>query len=79
MVYGNSKLIVDLSACRYRVGEAFLHMPLPRALKRLERDQSDLEKRMALFSVSSSDCETQMKDLKVSLYAKFGSAINLDD
>lgn len=64
---------------RYKVGEAFLHMPLPRALKRLEKDQSEIDARISSLSASSSDCESQMKELKVTLYAKFGRAINLDD
>jgi len=63
----------------YKVGEAFLHMPLPRALKRLENDQSDLAGRISVLSASSEECETKMKELKVTLYAKFGTAINLDE
>ncbi|KAG6817494.1 hypothetical protein H0H87_008119 [Tephrocybe sp. NHM501043] len=63
----------------YKVGEAFLHMPLTRAQKRLEKDQSALDERISALSTSSEDCDTQMKALKVQLYAKFGSAINLDD
>ncbi|TFK44144.1 Prefoldin subunit 4 [Crucibulum laeve] len=63
----------------YKVGEVFLHMPLPRALKRLEHDQSDVDARVAKLSAQSDDCERQMKELKVQLYAKFGSAINLDE
>ncbi|GLB37009.1 putative binds specifically to cytosolic chaperonin (c-CPN) and transfers target proteins to it [Lyophyllum shimeji] len=63
----------------YRVGEAFLHMPLPRALKRLEKDQSEVDERMSSLSGSTAECEAKMKELKVTLYAKFGRAINLDD
>jgi prefoldin subunit 4 len=54
-------------------------MPLPRALKRLENDRSDLDARISALSASSDDCETKMKELKVALYAKFGRAINLDE
>ncbi|KAG6820279.1 hypothetical protein H0H93_002891 [Arthromyces matolae] len=63
----------------YRVGESFLHMPLSRAQKRLEQDQSSLDARISTVSTSVDDCDTQMKELKVQLYAKFGSAINLDE
>lgn len=65
--------------CRYKVGEAFLHMPLPRALKRLEKDQSSIDTQVSVLANSAEDCEKQMKELKVALYAKFGRAINLDD
>ncbi|KAF5385813.1 hypothetical protein D9615_002605 [Tricholomella constricta] len=63
----------------YRVGETFLHMPLPRALKRLEKDQSEIDERISSLSASTEECESKMKELKVTLYAKFGRAINLDD
>ncbi|KAJ7497640.1 Prefoldin subunit 4 [Mycena latifolia] len=63
----------------YKVGEAFLHMPLSRALARLEKDQSDLDAQVSTLSSSVDQCEKEMKDLKVTLYAKFGRAINLDD
>lgn len=54
-------------------------MPLPRALKRLERDQADIDVRVAKLAARSYDCEVKMKELKVVLYAKFGRAINLDE
>ncbi|KAJ7141451.1 Prefoldin subunit-domain-containing protein [Mycena epipterygia] len=63
----------------YKVGEAFLHIPLPRALKRLEKDQADIDAQVSTLSSSVEQCETQMKELKVTLYAKFGRAINLDE
>ncbi|KAJ7495880.1 Prefoldin subunit 4 [Mycena galericulata] len=67
------------SLCRYKVGEAFLHMPLPRALKRLEKDQTDIDAQVSSLSNSVEQCEKEMKELKVTLYAKFGRAINLDE
>jgi len=63
----------------YKVGEAFLHMPLPRALKRLEKDQTDIDTQVSTLSSSVEQCEKEMKELKVTLYAKFGRAINLDE
>jgi len=63
----------------YKVGETFLHMPLPRALKRLEKDQADIGTQVSSLSSTVEQCEKEMSQLKVTLYAKFGSAINLDD
>jgi len=63
----------------YKVGEAFLHMPHARALKRLEKDQADIDKQVSSLTASVEDCEKKMKELKVILYAKFGRSINLDD
>ncbi|KAI1795630.1 Prefoldin subunit 4 [Ganoderma leucocontextum] len=63
----------------YRVGEAFIHMPHPRAVKRLERDLSTLNDDLGKYTSSAEECERSMKELKVMLYAKFGRAINLDE
>ncbi|KAK7005825.1 Prefoldin subunit 4 [Favolaschia claudopus] len=64
---------------RYKVGETFLHMPLPRALKRLEKDQDGLSAQLSSVATTVEQYEKEMKELKVTLYAKFGSAINLDE
>ena len=63
----------------YKVGEAFLHMPQSRALKRLERDQMSIDGKVVTLALQADECDILMKDLKVVLYAKFGKAINLDE
>ncbi|KAH9979003.1 Prefoldin subunit 4 [Lactifluus volemus] len=63
----------------YKVGEAFLHLPHHRALKRLESDQAQVDDEIAKLSKVVDQCEHDMKALKVALYARFGSAINLDE
>ena len=65
--------------CRYRIGEAYVHLPHARALKRLERDLAVLEKELSKLKDQAEGCEKEMKSLKVVLYAKFGKAINLDE
>ena len=72
-------LTTFLSMFSYKVGEAFLHMPQSRALKRLERDQMSIDGKVATLALQADECEVQMKGLKVVLYAKFGRAINLDE
>jgi prefoldin subunit 4 len=54
-------------------------MPLPRALKRLEKDQAGVESQVEEQVTAADKCEEEMKGLKTVLYAKFGTAINLDD
>ena len=54
-------------------------MPQPRALKRLEQDQTSIDKKVAMLALQADACEVEMKGLKVVLYAKFGKAINLDE
>ncbi|KAJ7902191.1 Prefoldin subunit-domain-containing protein [Mycena olivaceomarginata] len=53
----------------YKVGETFLHMPLPRALKRLEKDQADVTAQVSSLQVLPEQYEKEMKELKVILYA----------
>ncbi|EIN11769.1 Prefoldin subunit 4 [Punctularia strigosozonata HHB-11173 SS5] len=63
----------------YRIGETFVHVPLNRALKRLERDQGSIDSQLSELADKAEVCEKGMKELKVILYAKFGKAINLDE
>ncbi|KIK91364.1 hypothetical protein PAXRUDRAFT_13824 [Paxillus rubicundulus Ve08.2h10] len=63
----------------YKIGESFLHLPQPRAMKRLERDQAEITIQLSTLAATAEDCEKGMKELKVVLYAKFGHAINLDE
>ena len=54
-------------------------MPHPRAVKRLEKDLAALNAELEKCTSNAEECEKQMKELKVILYAKFGRAINLDE
>ena len=69
----------DFPPHRYRVGEAFVHLSQPRALKRLAKEQKDVDAELSKLSAVVEQCEKEMKELKVVLYAKFGKAINLDE
>lgn len=66
------------STLSYKVGEAFVHIPLSVAQARLEQDQESLDKEIGTLWNKIEECETTMKELKVVLYGKFGKAINLD-
>ncbi|KAI0305394.1 hypothetical protein B0F90DRAFT_1697551 [Multifurca ochricompacta] len=63
----------------YKIGEAFLHLPYHRAMKRLERDQAQVDEEIAKLTEVVDQCECDMKELKVALYGRFGNAINLDE
>ncbi|KAL5528635.1 hypothetical protein ACEPAF_7771 [Sanghuangporus sanghuang] len=63
----------------YRISETFVHLPLPRALKRVENDNTALNEDISELGDQAEECEKEMKKLKVTLYSKFGSAINLDE
>lgn len=63
---------------RYKVGETFVHVPLPKAQKLLGKDQVRIESEIEAVQERLEECAKEMKGLKVVLYAKFGKAINLD-
>jgi prefoldin subunit 4 len=48
-------------------------------MKRLESDQAQVDGEIAKLNKVVDQCERDMKALKVTLYARFGSAINLDE
>jgi prefoldin subunit 4 len=54
-------------------------MPLPQAIKRIERDQKGVDDRFGKVAGEVEEIESQMRALKVVLYAKFGKAINLEE
>lgn len=66
-------------ATSYRIGETFIHLPQAKAMKRLEKDLSVVTDEISAHESDADDCDKQMKELKLVLYAKFGSAINLDE
>jgi prefoldin subunit 4 len=54
-------------------------MPHARAMKRLEVEQKSIDTQIDKHANSAEECEKGMGELKRVLYAKFGSAINLDE
>jgi hypothetical protein len=47
--------------------------------RRLEKDQAVISDQLSDLSATAEQCEKKMKELKVTLYARFGRAINLDE
>ena len=48
-------------------------------MKRLEDDLAAIKAQIAKNADEAEEYDKKMKELKVTLYAKFGSAINLDE
>lgn len=61
------------------MGDAFLHISHASAMARLEKDTAELDSELEGLAGRAEECEREMKELKVVLYAKFGRAINLDE
>ncbi|KAI8071385.1 Prefoldin subunit 4 [Gongronella butleri] len=63
---------------RHKVGDAFVHIPVSEAIERVEKDASALGLKLEEIESEIGTTQDKMKDLKKSLYAKFGNAINLE-
>ncbi|ORX46276.1 putative GIM3-Gim complex component [Hesseltinella vesiculosa] len=63
---------------RYKVGDAFVHVPVAEALERVEKEAAALGLKLEDIESDISSTQEKMSDLKKALYAKFGNAINLE-
>lgn len=63
---------------RYKIGDVYVYLPLSDALERLEKDTERSSKAIEEKEHQIDEISNEMGDLKKSLYAKFGNAINLE-
>lgn len=61
---------------RYKVGDAYISMAQEDAVTQLEQDTQRADKELARLQKVMDECESGMNELKVALYAKFGSNIS---
>ncbi|KAI5783589.1 putative prefoldin subunit 4 [Geopyxis carbonaria] len=62
----------------YKIGDSFLHLPLEEVQTLLESGSDRLDKEIEELEAKMNGNRERMEALKVTLYAKFGKAINLD-
>ncbi|CAO3691526.1 unnamed protein product [Umbelopsis ramanniana] len=63
---------------RYKIGDAFVHMPLDKALERITSDSEKAQADLDDLRSQMDDVHGQMEELKKALYSKFGKSINLE-
>lgn len=64
--------------CRYKIGDAFFHIPLPQAQEMLAESSSRIEEEVSELEDKIGTAKEEMQQLKVELYARFGRSINLE-
>lgn len=64
--------------CRYKIGDAFFHIPLPQAQEMLAESTSKIEEEVSELEDKIGTTKEEMQQLKVELYARFGRSINLE-
>lgn len=62
----------------YKLGDVFVKLPLSEIKQKLELEKEQTSKLIEQSEQQSSGITNRMKELKVALYAKFGSSINLE-
>lgn len=68
----------DLAPNRFKVGDAFFHVPLEEAQEMLEQAMMRIDDETRKLEESASTVRDEMQQLKVELYARFGKQINLE-
>ncbi|KAJ3013620.1 hypothetical protein HKX48_005650 [Thoreauomyces humboldtii] len=63
---------------KYRVGDTFVNLTLDATQSRIESEQETLSKELEQFSTKIDGITDEMSKLKVLLYKKFGTSINLE-
>ncbi|KAJ2958536.1 hypothetical protein NQZ79_g5893 [Umbelopsis isabellina] len=63
---------------RYKIGDAFVHMPLEKALERITSDSEKVSADLQELKSQMDNVQDQMTELKKALYGKFGTSINLE-
>eukprot|EP00842_Homolaphlyctis_polyrhiza_P004439 jgi/Hompol1/4997/HPOL_001099-RA len=63
---------------KYRIGDAYVSIPLPQAMERIKVEQEALDGDLGAVSTKISEIKSEMSRLKALLYAKFGKSINLE-
>ena len=72
------ELTKPLTSHRYKIGDAFVSLPVPEAQERLHESADRAEQTHAKLMGILGRIRAQMQELKVTLYARFGSSINLE-
>ncbi|CAG8477757.1 14312_t:CDS:2 [Acaulospora morrowiae] len=72
------ELADETELVKYKIGDAFISIPLEQAQERIERDQNLILEELNKFKEEMDSLTDQMGKLKSLLYGKFGKAINLE-
>jgi len=76
---GDDLLMVSEDTIPVHIGEVFLHLTTEEAESHIEASKEKIQKEVEEFEGQISRFEAELKDLKIKLYAKFGTNINLED
>ncbi|KTW26343.1 hypothetical protein T552_02828 [Pneumocystis carinii B80] len=70
--------LMDGGSFFYKIGDAFVMLPMEEVEERLEKNLSEVDKNVEELEKEISELDCSMEELKSDLYKKFGKAINLE-
>lgn len=71
--------LISLTLFTYKIGEVFVNLKGESTEKLLEAAKENLKKELEQLDTQCKAHQQILKDLKVQLYAKFGTNINLEN
>lgn len=72
------ELVDEEDKVQYKIGDSFVFLLQPSALERLQSDSEKIDAKLEKLKANIAEVNEGMEGLKKHLYAKFGSAINLE-
>ena len=73
------EMLLDDDSVMIRVGEVYVRVSNDEGEEWVKKEKAAVEERKSKMEAEKADIERQMKELKATLYAKFGKAINLEN
>lgn len=72
------ELLDEDEPVQYKIGDAFVFLPVSKAVEKIEKENEQLDEKISLVSDEIDEIDSQLAQLKAHLYGKFGKNINLE-
>ncbi|KAJ1987565.1 hypothetical protein GGI25_005679 [Coemansia spiralis] len=72
------ELLDDEQPVPYKIGDAFVMLPLEKAQNRVEKEKDAIDAVVEDLDSQIAGISAEMEELKKALYSRFGKAINLE-
>lgn len=72
------ELLDEEEPVQYKIGDAFVFLPVSKAVEKIEKENESLDEKISLVSDEIDEIDSQLAQLKAHLYSKFGKNINLE-
>ncbi|CDK29598.1 unnamed protein product [Kuraishia capsulata CBS 1993] len=72
------ELVDEDERLNYKVGDTFVLLKQEQAVEMLEQDTAAIDAKIEKLESADEELDLRLKELKAQLYARFGTAINLE-